>query len=481
MNTTDTVPRDTTERRRLLKNPRFWLAVQMVAIVIVGFPLGLWKTQVIEDSVIYINVSQMPLREALDSTRTIAYPLLLRLVAPISPEYAPMPWIHLAVLCAVVNFLDVALRRFGASAWQSFAVSSGFLCTAAFMYAVLLHRFYIAGLIPDYLAVVMAGATMACLFYVVVMPRQIAAWLGLSASLALAYQLRPVYLFLVPLVPCLGLLWLRIYSRRTGQPFRWVQFSLATATASVVPYVAFCLFRLVFLGHFGLVSFAGCTLSGLAVELLDTEMAQRELPEQHRPFAQAVLEQRRQKRLPGIFPGPFRVDMKQFEANLSTNVWYICMPLARRFYGNQLAVYNRQLASFSQAVIRLRPGKYLLWAAWSLPWAVAKLAGRFCLLWVAVPALALLFLVRCKIAGMPKRGTKLAAAYNDGGLLAAMTWLAVLFFLAHQGVLVVAGLYCDSRYMVAAGTFVIPLLVLLALREWTLICAARQLHRRGAE
>ena len=181
-----------------------------------------------------------------------------------------------------------------------------------------------------------------------------------------------------------------------------------------------------------------------------------------------------------IFPGPFRVSMKQFEKHCSTDIFIIALPLARRFYGNDLATYNRQLASFSQAVIRLRPGKYLLWATWSLPWALAKLAGRLCLLWVAVPALALLFLVRCKIAGLPKRGAGSEAAYCDGGLLAAMTWLAVLFFLGHEGVLVLSGLYSDSRYVVAAGTFIIPVIALLALREWTLIYAARHVRRGEA-
>jgi tetrahydromethanopterin S-methyltransferase subunit B len=62
-----------------------------------------------------------------------------------------------------------------------------------------------------------------------------------------------------------------------------------------------------------------------------------------------------------------------------------------------------------------------------------------------------------------------------------MTWLAVLFFLGHEGVLIVSGLYSDSRYIVAAGTFVIPLLALLAFREGTLICAAWQVPRGEVE
>ena len=85
----------------------------MLAILIVGFPLRLWKAVVVEDSLLYLDVSRMPLREALASIRTVGYPLFLRLVASISPEYAIVPLVHLAILCAVVFLLDGGLRRFG--------------------------------------------------------------------------------------------------------------------------------------------------------------------------------------------------------------------------------------------------------------------------------------------------------------------------------------------------------------------------------
>ncbi len=468
MSTIDTLPRDSTGRQSLLKNPRFWLVVQMLGIVIVGFALGMWKGKMVIDSYDYIAVSRMPVREAWNSIRTLGYPLLLRLVAPLSPDYTIMPWVCLAMLCAVVFLLDAAIRRFGGSPWQAFAISTGF------MYATLQRKYYyIESITSDFPAIVMAGATLACLLWVVAKPRQVAAWLGLAASLFASYQIRPVYLYLIPLAPCLGLLLRRNYCKRMGEPFRWAPFAIASAAASLVPYLAFCLVRFVVVGHFGLVSFAGCTLTGIAVELVDTDLAERELPQEYRPLAKAILKERERRGVQSIFQGKFRVSMKQYDDNCSTNVWRIAMPIGKRLYGDDLGVYNRKLASFSGEVIRRRPGKYLAWAAATFPWAAAKLVRYYWFIWIAVPLLAMLFLVRRKMLGRQARGCGADAAYHDAGLLACMTWFAVLVFLGHQCVLIASGVAIDSRHVVAAGLFVPPLLAFLILRELTLIRTAR--------
>jgi hypothetical protein len=273
------------------------------------------------------------------------------------------------------------------------------------------------------------------------------------------------------LAPCLGLLLLYISCNRRGEPFRWMRFSLASAAASLVPYLAFCSLRLAVVGHFGLVSFAGCTLAGLAVELLDTAAAQGELPEQYRPLAAAILQERERRGMQNAFQGGFKVNMRQFEDNYSTNLFSVAIPIAQRLYGGDLVVCNRELAGFARQVIRLRPGKYLLWAAWSVPRAAAKLVYRYWFLWIAVPLLALLFLAR-RMLDPPPCAAGAVPAYSDGGLLICMAWVAMLFFFANEGVQILSGVYGDSRYAVAAGAFVPPLLALFVLRELTLIRAA---------
>jgi len=111
----------------LLRSPRCWLALEMAIVLVAGAMLGVWKLETTADSPSYVRTSNLPLREALTGSRTLGYPLLLKVVSVVSPDYHIIPWIHLAMLFATVWFLDFSVRRFGASPWHAFAVSSGVL------------------------------------------------------------------------------------------------------------------------------------------------------------------------------------------------------------------------------------------------------------------------------------------------------------------------------------------------------------------
>ncbi len=106
----------------LWQTPRFWLVVQMLLLVAGGSAAGLFDVQTFNDSTTYLAAAEMPLDELLCYHRTVGYPFLLRAVAPLSPDYHIIPWVHLAVLFTAVFLLDHAVRRFGASPWLAFAI-----------------------------------------------------------------------------------------------------------------------------------------------------------------------------------------------------------------------------------------------------------------------------------------------------------------------------------------------------------------------
>ena len=373
--------------RTCLRYPCIWLAAQLLAVVAAGGASGLWdlKLPLDGDSVSYVATSKMPFPQALTSTRTLGYPLLLKAVALVSPDYTVIPWVHLVMLCAAVFFFDSALRRFGASPWQAAAAGS------AVFFALLPLRTPVACPLTDFPGEVLAVTAVGCLFWVAAEPRRPLGWLLLTVCLMAAYQVRPVYLFLVPL-PCLGLWLMRLRTRHASTSFAWKWPLAGLVAASCLPLAAFCLLRLAMVGSFGLVSFAGNNLSGLAVELLDSSLAERELPPRFQHLAQAMLNERQERGLPNAFADG-RVSLRRFEDNYSTNIYKIAVPTAKRLFGDDQVKVNRELADFSMQVIAQRKGRYLLWVTYSIPQSAAKVV---CFDWIipVLTAVAVLLVFR---------------------------------------------------------------------------------------
>ena len=187
------------------RQPAFWLAVQMILVVIVIHLRGWGVVHEVPDTKSYLHTGQAPLAEMLVSIRTIGYPLFLRAVAVVSPGLDLVPQVHLLFHLVAVGLFYRALRRFGAAPWQALAASMGLLWTV-------IHDPAIQDVASDSLARSMAILTISCLLYVSASPQRILPWVGLTLSLAAAYQIRPALLFLVPLVPVLGLLFLGLHA-----------------------------------------------------------------------------------------------------------------------------------------------------------------------------------------------------------------------------------------------------------------------------
>ena len=465
--------------------PRWLLAAQMLLVIVLGACLEWWKAQVADDTWSYVGTSRLPWREALMSTRTVGYPLVLRLVGCFSPQYRAIPWMHLAALCACVFLFDVAAQRFGASAWDACAVSS------ACLYAALPWRTPVAFVLTDFLAMIMAVAAIACLLWIVADRRRAGVWIGLLLAVMAAYHLRPAYLFLVPLLPCLGVLLLRLHARAKGQACAWRGFSVTLLAVCFLPLVAYCGLRFAVVGQFGLVSFAGYNLSGLAAELLDPDMIER-LPVRHRPLAREILAERAKRDMESVFRGGFVVDMRRYEDQFGVNIYDIAVPAAKRLYGDDPLVRDQELARFSRSVMLLKPGKYLLWIANYIPRVVAKIVVFQWIIWLLAPVAILLAVARRRGTRLPgwaprsaREGLRVATkgacpsgtgapacrapvlgSRNDNSLIfQALLRLAPTYFVAYVLVLCLSGTYADSRIAVPAGVFIPALIALWCVRE----------------
>jgi len=449
----------------LLRNPRFWLLVQMLLLVIVGGVLGLWSLETQNDSGNYVSASEMSFDQSMRFFRTQGFPLVLRLIRTVSPDFRILPGVHFVALCLVTLLLDHAVRRFGGSRWQAFAVSTG-----AF-WGMLQNR-AIATLLTDFSGIVLAVTTVAFLLLVATDPRRSLAWIGLTLSLAYSYHIRPPYLFLVPLVPLLGVIFLRIRRPEPGETPSRSSFAAALAVAAVVPLLGFCLLRLFTVGHFGLVSVAGLSTVGFTAELLQEETYQAQLSEEFHPLARDILAERQRHDMRSVFLGGGVVRMRQWELRFNDNIYQVVFPVACRRYGEDRMVLNEKLSRFNRELILHNKGKCLLYFVYSYPRSAAKLFYCSWILQVLCPMLLVLFPVRLWICRGRAPATTADGKPERRRVLQMVFWTTLLFYLAKSTLIFLSFTAASRRYILPAGVFVPSLVALLILRELELIAAS---------
>src|SRR5262249_28140453 len=135
-----------------------------------------------------------------------------------------------------------------------------------------------APILTDLLALACAIHALAALVCTAAPDASFRDWALLAVSVCASYQIRPAYLFMVGLVPVLGLLVLGVVSPPAELGSRARVFAPRVLILALVPLLAFCSLRRAVVGEFGLVSFGGINVVGLAAQLLTPEIA-RELPE----------------------------------------------------------------------------------------------------------------------------------------------------------------------------------------------------------
>lgn len=447
-------------------SPLFWLLLQMLAIAIVGGLFGAWQVESGGDTRGYIEVSELSFRDSLGGHRTIGYPLVLRAASILSADYRFIPYIHLIALFVAVLLVWHAFQQYGGSPWQALVVGSGVLWGGIHWLIPLVQT--------DSPAQSLTVAAIAFLLLIVTKPRNLFAWIGVLFCTAFAYQVRPTCLFLIPLLPCLAVPLLKIRSRWAGgfASWRWVAPTLFVGLIS--PFLAFCLLRLAVVGDFGLVSFSGEQIMGLAIEFLDRPMVEHEISERYRPFAAALLAERERRGAPNGFQGNWRINLGQWERNCTQNIHHIAPPITASFFGRNRVHINQELAAFGREVILLRKWKYTRLFLCSWPRAVAKLLYRSHPLQLLLPATFAVFLVRRQM--FRRRGIKAVwnATIEERGALLAVLWIASSLFVANIA-LVLAVLFVDSRYAIPAGAFAPALVGLVLLREIDLIRQARSM------
>src|SRR5262249_499252 len=160
------------------------------------------------------------------------------------------PACQFAVHIVAVLLFYLGLRCIALPGWLAMGISSMLLYSKSFLD-------YVPFVMTDGLSSSLAIATVAMLLVLIGRPRSAFPWIGLPLSLLLIYQVRPAYLFLIPLLPVLGLIILALVVSRQDWVRLYKRVGLGLVAVGILPLLAFCTFRWAVVGHFGLVSFAG--------------------------------------------------------------------------------------------------------------------------------------------------------------------------------------------------------------------------------
>jgi len=352
--------------RAWLSRPGLWLLVLMIGNTLYLERLGKLRLVEYPDASTYRAAAAGSWVELLSNKVTFFYPLLLKLTAVVDPSLGALPYLHFSLHLAGIGLFFFALVRFGFSPWLAFGAAS------ALLFGPLPH-YWMSSLGTDSVGGSLALISVACLLLTVGSPRRIWPWVAVATALFLTYQCRPAYLFLLPLLPPLGLA-LRGLLPRPAVRGEIRHLALGLIAAAALPYLAFCTLRLVTVGHFGLVSFGGYNLVGIAGQFVDGELV-LDLPGDEREIATRYLARRSDRH--GVWAGgrSIRGSFPRLDAEyVETVILYeeIAREVCR---GNDVPRINRTLSSLAFHVLRQRPLAYGYWLLQAFQAGIASLAG----------------------------------------------------------------------------------------------------------
>ena len=330
------------------QSPPSWIGLGAVILAIVLAVSGRFQPQLADDTASYADFDWTSLNRALSQVRTPGYPLFLRAANWLAPHHHAVPALQFACWVWAVYAFYRGLCAVGLRPRVAGAAALAMLPGQTLLTLV-------AYVMTDSLALSLAVATAGYFFQLLSTTPQRSTWFLFGMLVFLTYFIRPAYLFVIPLWPLLAVVFDHWLLRRE-LPLRQVLvrgsgFGMVTTT----PFLAFCLLRLAVVGHFGLVSFGGFTVIGIAGQWIDRPMVQ-DLPADLRPFANRFLDLRQP--LEARLPPQGYLEMERM---YDVIVWQMAAPAAREIYGSDPAVLNRELNRLTHEIFRRRPAGYVHW------------------------------------------------------------------------------------------------------------------------
>ena len=397
------------------------------------------------DTASYRDYSMESASAALNDKRTFVYPCLLRFFQQVDGSERLVPWFQYACSAIASGILLTALLHCQWNCWMALAAVSPILASQMVLN-------YTGLLIPDLIAQSMAVIVVSLWIIAIHFGSGFWAYTGLSIALFLTYQTKPSYLFLLAFVPVGG--WIARWWLKPANDDAW-SVALRLTLASVLPFLAWSTMRWFLVGHFGLVSFGGYNIVGIAGQLLERESIPY-LNEETRTLAANILTRREAQK-----NWPQQRDYDSMESHFNETVWEIAVPAASQLYDSDSRMMNLQMAKLSSQILLHEPKAYGLWLVWAAKRAVrssAEIVLRNPVVMISIPLMLWAFAVRWRRQLL---GIRLTQAFDHSCEFQLMVWTAFGFALCKLGLVILVEPPID-RYCAPATLFFPSILAMLA-------------------
>jgi hypothetical protein len=314
---------------------------------------GRMETQIEIDTKSYLEAPTSSLKLMLQDFRTPGYPLFLDLMESLG-SLDWVPWIHGAIWLAAVGCLLATMSLWGIDRYSLLAVAIA-LGNHPFLH------FWSRVVISDTLA--MSTALMSIAAMMEALRRRQSGWTGawlwtLACLTFTTILIRPAFLFLLVLWP-LGMAWWRWTNDR--EPLRRaIGDAGKLAVLCWSPLLVYSLMRWMVVGHFGLVSFGGYNVIGIAGQFME-EKDLPHFPAELQATAKEILVQRDRH------PMFLRNDDDRFSQMMeryNPMIWEVTFPIYEKKQLSRLTS-NQQLTTLSRTLIRRHWRDYLWWLAYN--------------------------------------------------------------------------------------------------------------------
>ncbi len=286
----------------------------------------------------------------LHGNRTIGYPAFLKIVQAMDPRLVSLSILQLWIHLLAVFFFALGLGSLRVSRMMVLCIATPLLYSPAI-------RTSYSYLLSDSLACSLSVLTLSMAMVVVRYPSKRSLWGVLAFLLAATYLVRPAYLFLIAFIPA-AILFLGVI-RLGRRRFKLLSkfFLIHAVLACAGPFILICSLRLAVVGEFGLVSFGGYNIIGLAAQFLNPEDIPR-LPVELRPLSEEIVLEQRKRRLIQVNETGSRVmSPHEIMSNYNIYIHQISVPYLVQL-GMQPPEINLVLGRLSRVLLRLHRHDY---------------------------------------------------------------------------------------------------------------------------
>ena len=387
--------------------------------------------------------------DTLNDKRTFVYPCLLRLFVAADGSERLIPWFQYFLSAVSVGVFLASLLRCAWNPWMALAAASPILASPMVVE-------YSGFLTPDLLAQSLAILTISMWLIVVHTGRRHWALVGMSIFLFLTYQTKPSYLFLIALAPIGGGIarwWLNPKDQDV-----W-KVALRFCVASLAPFLAWSSLRWFVVGHFGLVSFGGYNIIGIAGQFLQKDSI-AQLTAEVRPLAEEILNRRQ-----GQQDWPTDLNYDNMETHFNSMVWEIAVPAASKLYDADSRVMNRQMASLSNEILLGQPKAYATWLWMAIKRSICaalELTLRNPIVLLSIPIILVAFAVRWRRRIYSQElGVRPDNALEFEREFQMMVWTALGYAMCKMALVILVEPPID-RYCAPATVFLPSIIVMMA-------------------